>query len=82
MNLLNQRSKPQDVLVAPSKPSVYPCSLFVLPASAKVCLFCFMHFLPYYEQLLTIGLECCTAPEVLRAGTALAARARGRSAIA
>ena len=45
MNLLNQRSKPQDVLVAPSKPSVYPCSLFVLPASAKVCMFFFMHFL-------------------------------------
>ena len=35
-----------------------------------------------HEQLLTINLECCTAPEVLRAGTALAARARGRSAIA
>ena len=42
MNLLNQRSKPQDVLVAPSKPSVYPCSLFVLPASAA-CLFVLLY---------------------------------------
>ena len=27
---------------------------------------CFALCIFYYEQLLTIGLECCTAPEVLR----------------